>query len=154
MIKFEGGLSEDCVKYIKNQIARRGGIGSGIAMLILSILTVIIALKTTLLLLFPIIGYVMLAVLFFLPSTCGIEHLIPIEVVIEDDIVSMETATQYFSREIDKIKRIIDGGSWYLVDFYRPYGVATFAMEKDKVVEGTIEEFEEKFGDLIERINN
>lgn len=154
MIKFEGGLSEDCVKYIKKQLAKDGGICCGIVSLIFSIGIVILALQTTLLLLLALIGFIIFVVGMSLPSTYGIDNVIPIEVVIEDDIVSMETNTQYFSRELDKIKRIIDGGSWYLIELYWPYSVATFAMEKDKIVEGTIEEFEEKFGDLIERINN
>ena len=82
------------------------------------------------------------------------DAMLPIEVVIEDDIISMESNDRYDSRDTSNIQKILDGGSWYQVIFYYPYGIPCFAMEKDKIVEGTIEEFEEKFGDLIERINN
>ena len=154
MIKFEGGLSEDCLNHIRKRFAKKCAIAGNIAMAVLSIIVVIIALQTTLLLLGCIIVFLAIGLVFSIPSMYSFDAMLPIEVVIEDDIISMESNDRYDSRDISNIQKILDGGSWYQVIFYYPYGIPCFAMEKDKIVEGTIQEFEEKFGDLIERINN
>ena len=62
-----------------------------------------------------------------------------------------KSENHYAVREIRDVKKVIDEGEWYQIIFYFPYKLAECICQKDLIVEGTIEEFEELFKDYIVR---
>ena len=54
-------------------------------------------------------------------------------------------------RSINDVKKVIDMGEFYDIVFYSPNQWTNCICQKDLIIEGTIEEFEEMFKDKIER---
>lgn len=57
----------------------------------------------------------------------------------------------YGMRKIEDVKKVIDMGDWYIIDFYFPNKDGYFLCQKDLITQGTIEEFESLFADKIVR---
>ena len=75
----------------------------------------------------------------------------------QDDIfytveIANDVLTAYFdqgsmTREFQDIKSVVDKGTFYIINFYFPH--AQMLCEKDLIVQGTLEEFEELFEDYL-----
>ena len=75
----------------------------------------------------------------------------PDKVLIEDDRVSVYSrANNYACRKTEDIKTVLDFGNFYHIKFYFPWD-PNFICQKDLIVEGTLEEFEELFADKLVR---
>ena len=55
------------------------------------------------------------------------------------------------TKNLSNVKKVVDMGEWYKIYFYFPYKSNLFICQKDLLVKGTIEEFEELFSDKIIR---
>ena len=55
------------------------------------------------------------------------------------------------TKSVDKVKRVTDRGNFYEIDFHFPPKMATCICQKDLLVAGTIEEFEDIFKDKLVR---
>ena len=55
------------------------------------------------------------------------------------------------TRSVEDIKKVVDHGEFYEIIFYWGIRFGDCVCQKDLIIEGTIEEFEEMFKDKIER---
>ena len=83
-------------------------------------------------------------------------------IVVEKDIISGIYKKAYVEKKIEDVKKIVDYGEFYYISyyfpekwvniiFYFPHKLSCCICQKDLIVEGTIEEFEELFEGKIER---
>ena len=87
------------------------------------------------------------------PAKSILDLTMPQQVVInKDDIKSIGEKFNY-QNDIEQIKKINDYGDWYQLYFFYPYKNQTYICQKDLIVDGSIEEFEERFKDKIVRKN-
>lgn len=75
----------------------------------------------------------------------------PTEISINDETVIIHGETFHQEREISQLKRIIDFGDCYKMEFVFPHKSFSCLCQKNLIVKGTIEEFEERFADIIVR---
>ena len=68
---------------------------------------------------------------------------------ISDGVLSAEIGKRCDVRNINDIKKIVDYGDWYKIYFYFPHKSNAFICQKDLIMQGTIEEFEEMFAGYI-----
>ncbi len=78
-------------------------------------------------------------------------NIIPTTITIENDKIERSGVQSYRIINIQDIKEIWDMGSFYAVIFYFPNRDRRFICQKDLIVEGTIEEFEQLFKNKIIR---
>ena len=94
----------------------------------------------------------LVAIFWLLFPILALKSVEPQKVEIEDEIIEC-----YFRdgmakmKDIDKVKRVTDRGNFYEIDFYFPPGMVTCVCQKDLLVAGTIEEFEDCFRDKLVR---
>ncbi len=81
-----------------------------------------------------------------------IAHL-PTRVTIDDEALRRygNGEENYAGREVIDVKKVIDRGNFYEIIFYFPHKDCFFICQKNLIVEGTIEEFEELFADRLVR---
>lgn len=99
--------------------------------------------------------YVDLIYLFWLivPILCGIcfpfipvyDLDAPLQIEIEDGVVYITSKTHIRSIDVADVKKVIDYGECYYIFFYFPHKSMNCLCQKDLIVQGTIEEFEELF---------
>lgn len=75
----------------------------------------------------------------------------PLLIAIDGDDIVCEGKDFRHVRSTEDIKSIKDYGDFYQILFYFPHKSLVFVCQKDLIVEGTIEEFEERFADYIVR---
>ena len=75
----------------------------------------------------------------------------PTEISINDETVIIHGETFHQEREISQLKRIIDFGDCYKMEFVFPHKSFSCLCQKNLIVKGTLEEFEERFADIIVR---
>lgn len=75
----------------------------------------------------------------------------PTEISINDETVIIHGETFHQEREISQLKRIIDFGDCYKMEFVFPHKSFSCLCQKNLMVKGTLEEFEERFEDIIVR---
>lgn len=75
----------------------------------------------------------------------------PTEISINDETVIIHGETFHQEREISQLKRIIDFGDCYKMEFVFPHKSFSCLCQKNLMVKGTLEEFEERFADIIVR---
>lgn len=86
----------------------------------------------------PVFGMVIIGSYLYKPK--GEESML-CHVEIDEEIITMEFDEKYSERKICDVKRIIDYGEFYVVDFYFP-GVLFVVCQKNLITEGTLDEFE------------
>lgn len=83
------------------------------------------------------------------------ESSMPSTVLIDTDEQTLETMGEaeacYKCHKIEDVKRVLDKGTFYAIIFYRPNLDRRFICQKDYIVQGTIEEFEQLFEGKIVR---
>ena len=62
--------------------------------------------------------------------------------MIEGDTISAEGVQRSETKPIGNIKKVVDMGNWYKIYFCFPHKSNIFLFQKDLIVQGTIEEFE------------
>lgn len=147
MIKFQGEISQECKTWFIKRECRDSFKGNLIVALIISIITIIIGLLWDLIFLSFFALPAAIIILSFFPGFY--KNLVKkIPETIEIDNIAI---TGNISRSIETVKSVIDVGDWYVFNFYFPYKNRYFVCQKDLLVEGTIEEFEQLFEGKIER---
>lgn len=77
---------------------------------------------------------------------------LPVRVTIDEDTIRRYGENDFYaSEDLTDLKKVLDMGNWYQFKFYFPHKDIAFICQKDLIVEGTIEEFEELFKDYIVR---
>ena len=95
-----------------------------------------------------------ISLLLFIPPTKSIVKKIePIKIYTEDEyiICVTEVGTETV-RNMNEATKLVDAGSYYYLVF--PYGQVSvdFVLQKDLLVEGSLEEFEKIFEGRLERL--
>ncbi len=147
MIKFQGEISQECKTWFLKREYRDSFKGNIIVALIISIITIIIGLLWDLIFLSFFAIPVAIIILSFFPGFYK-NSVKKIPKTIEIDNIAI---TGNISRSIETVKSVIDVGDWYVFNFFFPYDYRYFVCQKDLLVEGTIEEFEQLFEGKIER---
>ena len=98
------------------------------------------------------LGMVILScLLMFFVSYSIVKENIPRNIQIDGREISMEIGNGFAVRKIEDVKKIIDRGGFYEIIFYFPQKAYNCICQKDLIVEGSIEVFEELFADYIVR---
>ena len=76
---------------------------------------------------------------------------IPFDVCIQQTTLTTEGKEFYQTRDMVDVKKVYDYGEYYFITFYFPAKSQQFICQKDLLVSGTIEEFEDLFAGKIVR---
>jgi len=151
MIKFQGELSQECKKWFLKREFKAYLIVTCILSLIFAVINIIIALLWDLIaLLFLILPIYCIVVLGAIFRKYVIKR-VPSVITIDDGYIEGKNEQEEAYSNLDYVKRIIDFGAWYCFEFYFPHKIRWFICQKDLLVEGTIEEFEQLFEGKIIR---
>ena len=152
MIEFKGELSKE----LKKIIARRLNTASYVSLLIASI---VIALPLALIISWPyslivIIGTAYMWIVLFISSLiCKKAFPQRIYIEVEDEIITLDRGINTHYASLSDVKEVIDNGTWYDIKFY--YCARELnrdcICQKDLLTQGTIEQFEELFDDVLVR---
>lgn len=152
MIVFNGELSENNKKFLNRKM-------KNVSIFSTCILSIILVIPITLAVVFDdiiwAIAYIIIPAL-ILFSVVPIPKkkwntICPTEISINDETVIIHGETFHQEREISQLKRIIDFGDCYKMEFVFPHKSFSCLCQKNLIVKGTIEEFEERFADIIVR---
>lgn len=94
-----------------------------------------------------------LAIPLFPLGNKAVDSMIPTKILINNEIISSEGNNFRCIKKLIEIKKIIDYGQFYQIYFKWPKKSYKFLCQKDLIVEGTLEEFENLFKDKIIRKN-
>ena len=152
MIEFKGELSKE----LKKIISRRLNTATYVALLLTSI---VIALPLALIIKWPyslgiIIGTAFMWIVFVIYGLIG-KKAFPqrIYIEVEDEIITLDRGINSHYASLSDVKEVIDNGTWYDIKFY--YCARKLNMDcicqKDLLTQGTIEQFEELFKDVLVR---
>lgn len=152
MIVFNGELSENNKKFLNRKMRNVNIIST-------CILSIILVIPITLAVVFDdtiwAIAYIIIPAL-ILFSVVPIpkkkwDTICPTEISINDETVIIHGETFHQEREISQLKRIIDFGDCYKIEFVFPHKSFSCLCQKNLMVKGTLEEFEKRFADIIVR---
>lgn len=152
MIVFNGELSENNKKFLNRKM-------KNVSIFSTCILSIILVIPITLAVVFDdiiwAIAYIIIPAL-ILFSVVPIPKkkwntICPTEISINDETVIIHGETFHQEREISQLKRIIDFGDCYKMEFVFPHKSFSCLCQKNLIVKGTLEEFEERFADIIVR---
>lgn len=160
MIEFTGELSEESKRCLLKNNSTLGLVVSLILALIATGIVVTLAIIYSLWsILLLLIVFAMLVVLVtvapYMQRKKTLDMLLPSKIIIDKD---RKNISIYFKNSIvvekrlSCIKKAIDEGEYYFLKFKFPK-IDGFLCQKDLLVEGTIEEFEELFAGKIRRKN-
>lgn len=150
MVVFQGELSENNKKFLNRKMRNVNIISS-------CILSIILVAPITFAVIYDdviwAVSYIIIPALISF-SAAPIpkkkwDLICPTEISITDETVIIHGESFHQNREISQLKRIIDYGDCYKMEFVFPHKSFSCLCQKDLLVKGTIEEFEDRFADLI-----
>ena len=150
MIIFKGDLSKESIKFISLKIKKRVTIVLLIINLLLFLLFLTLLNQNDLLaLLFRVLCIFFISIIFicilFIPAEMYSEKQIPNTIKIDKNKIICDGKSEYIykEREFIDVKYIEDYGNFYFIKFYFfPITPPQYLAQKDLIVEGSIEEFE------------
>ena len=149
MIQFGGYFNIACQKKAAKKHIRGLIIGELSSFILFGIPSILAVVYFNMwLFLIIVIGGMIMA---FLASFSTLEANYPNKIVIEQNEIYIEMNRGCVENSFEDIKEIIDWNSFYEIKFYFPNQFGLCFCQKDLIVEGTIEEFEELFKDKIVR---
>ena len=153
MIEFRGELSDECKNYMLKKEFIIGLYASLIIIFIFSTPIIIAAIYfNNFMILMLLIGTILCGVLAPLNNKKNINSRVPTTVFIKDEKIEAEGKDFYHYRKIEDVKKIIDMDEFYHIIFYLGHKSLGFICQKDLIVQGTIEEFEQLFeGKIIKK---
>ena len=151
LFEFYGNITQQNKQYINDQVTKGVLAFTAIFLCFLFIPIIIasIAIHWTFLLLI-----VLLLLLLPIVKFSKNEGAHPIYVRISQDMIEMDSEQYLFiQKELYKIKKILDFGSYYVFCFSFPFLSKSFLCQKDLLTAGTIEQFEKFFeGKIVKKI--
>ena len=86
------------------------------------------------------------------PSKSAQKTFMPIRVFVDldDELIVYKSKKSEVIRTFDTLKKIIDYGDWYYIEFYFPSKNQYFVCQKDLLAHGTLENFEKLFFKKLE----
>lgn len=155
MIEFNGELSEKGKNYIANSSRKISVLVGFFVVTPFALVDVVYAIVKHfyILLIFLIPLAMVIAFSFIKPNKKSLSLIMPNRIIIQDEIIISEGENFHTEKEIEEIKKIVDLGDFYRIYFFFPNYDFAFICQKNLITKGSIELFELKFKDLIERIN-
>ena len=150
MIEFNGEFSEKSKRYLLKENAILGFVVSLILALFVTgiVVTIAIIYSLWIILLFLIV-FVLLVVLVtlapYIQRKRTLELIVPTKIIINQDAKYIQVYYRnsvIIEKKLSKIKKVIDEGKCYYIKLKFPK-IDGFLCQKDLLVDGTIEEFEE-----------
>lgn len=163
MIEFKGRLSNKCKEYVIKSSWQLGFFIVIAVCIPFIILSIVLSIKDDciyLLILIPVALLIFFASL--KPGTKAYRKLygkngkiydgeLTWHISIEGDIIFAEGIQRSETKYLSNVKKVVDMGDWYKVYFYFPYKSNLFICQKDLIIQGTIEDFENLFSEKIIR---
>lgn len=159
MIEFYGELSDECKIARAKKISKNNGIMFLIVTIVISMPALIFGIindvwyyALALIALFAIVTIVA----FITPKNRILSLKVPTRLVIENDTISTTTLggkNPMKTKPLSKVKKVIDAGGWYYIIFKFGDISNSWVCQKNLIIKGTIEEFEELFKEKIVRKN-
>lgn len=154
MIEFNGRLSKECKRYFIESSWKLGFIIALMVCIPFMVLSIVLSIMRDwifILMLIPVAMFIFFASL--KPGTSIYRKLygkngkvydgeLLWHIVIEGDTISAEGVQRSETKSIGDIKKVVDMGNWYKIYFCFPHKSNIFLCQKDLIVQGTIEEFE------------
>ncbi len=149
MIEFKGKLSEENKKNVLKFNAKVARWVAVIVSVPFVIIDIIVSLKIDLIyLIYLSIFVTLIAFAGIKPKGKELEELINYRIELNDEELIRETSKSYKKIKLSNIKEIIDCGDSYFIYFtFPPFG--SIICQKNLITQGTIEEFEKKFREVI-----
>ena len=155
MIRFDGNFSQECKKHIQKQHSKVAFAAALITSIIFSAILVAVSIVTGMWIIMSFeIALIYMMIVTAIPKVNTPDKQAQkycVSMTIYPDSIDISSELVYQSRKIDDIKKIVDYGNWYQFYFYFSERSFYFICQKDRIVEGTIEDFEERFKEFIER---
>ena len=153
MIKFQGEISGECLKYILRRDAKKDRIVTliGLPIIGVPVTIAVCAIDWRFVFLCLLFFGLVIALCSLPPSKKNLGLLVPSAVTIDPESQDMFSDSDKFHEEraFSLVKEIWDFGEWYDIRTDGNYG--KFICQKDLICEGTLEEFEVLFADKIVR---
>ena len=146
MVRFEGQLNEECKKFLKRQKFFAAVVSIAFSFTVTAPIIIVFALAVTKWIFLCLI----LLLAFFIYQYYYDRMGYPISIIVDQDYVKGIGEKQYqeYSTSIEKVVEVIDMGSWFRIKL--DFKINMFLIcQKDLLVEGTLEEFEEIFKDKL-----
>ena len=147
MIIFQGDISKECQEYFLKKIV--AGILIFTSILTLITLFVCLIIGNNLFSYLILIAGLITIVAYDVYMVKNYKKTFPRRVDIEEDFLVVYTKEGSVTREVKDLKRVFDEGQFYIMDFYFPHKCMEMLCQKDLIVQGTLEEFEELFEDYL-----
>lgn len=155
MIEFSGDLSDKCKRYIQKSETKIATFSVLIVAIMFSIPLIIFTIIWDWIF---VIGIPALALIVILVSNPKLNSplkalnlYLPKKITIKGDTISIESEKTSANRSIINVKKVIDEGEWFHIIFCFGHGGGYFICQKNLIMKGTIEEFENLFKDKIIR---
>ena len=148
MIAFKGDISKNCKEFLKKQDLHERWIMWLVIIFLLSAgIVFLAAIWDWIALSFLFLPFmIVIGDYFSMPQNANRSY--PKSITITKDEIWLECQAGIITRSLLDVKCVVDYGDWYYIQFYFPHH-KYFACQKDLIIEGTIEEFEEQFKDSI-----
>ncbi len=146
MVKFEGQLNEECKKFLKRQKFFAAVVSIAFSFTTTAPIIIVFALAVTKWIFLCLI----LLLAFFIYQYYYDRMGYPISIIVSQDYIKGIGEKQYqeYSTSIEKVVEVIDMGSWFRIKL--DFKINMFLIcQKDLLVEGTLDEFEEIFKDKL-----
>ena len=161
MIEFKGELSNKTKEFLLRIHKKEHVFSASIALIVLGVISLImfVFMEEIRLIICScfLTGIIIVLLLLVLPNKKDklniIKEYVSNSIVIQDDYIEREGegTCSYACEKIEDVKSVFDYGTFYHIKFYFPVKDKYFILQKDLITQGTIEEFEEIFADLIVR---
>lgn len=152
MIEFKGKISGKTLKYHALRYKKLLVLGSFLTSLFMFLLLGSIDIARTLIF---ILADIVMPLMFIICPTSFLGLLAPQKIYIDLEdrmIVSEITGSRESFRMIDDIVQVNDHGDFYTFKFNSRRNHYDFIVQKDLITQGTIEEFEEIFEEVLVRV--
>ena len=151
MIVFQGKMTNENVKFIIKQSRKITTIITGILSIILLIPIVILSILWNWIVLIAILPLVYLVAFAGIPPK-NLDIITPTYISItENDMLSENDDNIHAAQSVENVKVVIDHGECYQILFKKAPFSPYFVCQKDLIKQGTIEEFEKIFKNVLVR---
>ena len=155
MIKYTPHPTLQCKLYFQKYTCKAASLICGITTLVIGIVLAIIGIIWHWVIMIWILCPITMTIFASIPrlnSPLKILNLyFPKEIILYDSYLEIFSEKNVSMRYYSDVKRVVDCGKWYHIIFYFPNKNSYFIGQKDLIVNGTIQEFEEMFTGKIIR---
>ena len=155
MFEFRGKLSKECEDFLFNKQRKMEVISIGCVSAVFSVVIIVVAILFNPAILFGLLLFAFMLLVPFLPISRKnfLEHM-PNKIIfdLKEKTISYKSNKNEGFYGIEDIDKILDYGNFYHIKFKR-IPDSYYILQKDLIVQGTIEKFEARFKNKIRLAN-